>query len=77
MVFEFVELAPFAEVRDRLFSEDEFRELQIYLCEQPDAGDTVPGTSGCRKLRWGAGGKGKRGGARVIYFLEAYDNEIR
>lgn len=76
MLYEFVELAPFAEVRDSLFSEDEFRDLQIYLCEQPDAGDVIPGTSGCRKLRWAAKGKGKRGGARVIYFLRLASGQV-
>ena len=32
------------------------------------AGDLIPGTGGVRKLRWGLKGRGKRGGARVIYF---------
>ena len=32
------------------------------------AGDEIPGTGGVRKLRFGALGRGKRGGARVIYF---------
>jgi hypothetical protein len=32
------------------------------------AGDLVQGTGGIRKLRWGLEGRGKRGGARVIYF---------
>lgn len=27
-----------------------------------------PGTGGVRKLRWGLEGRGKRGGARLIYF---------
>jgi hypothetical protein len=27
----------------------------------------IPGTGGARKLRWAAKGKGKRGGARIIY----------
>ena len=34
----------------------------------PDAGDVIPGTGGLRKLRWGIGQRGKRGGARVIYY---------
>ncbi len=29
----------------------------------------MPGTGGIRKLRWGLEGRGKRGGARVIYFF--------
>ena len=28
----------------------------------------VPGSGGCRKLRWSRAGTGKRGGVRVIYF---------
>lgn len=27
----------------------------------------IPGVGGVRKLRWAAKGKGKRGGARIIY----------
>jgi hypothetical protein len=38
-----------------------------YLIDHPDAGDVIPGAGGARKLRWAAKGKGKRGGARVIY----------
>jgi hypothetical protein len=37
------------------------------LSDHPNAGDVIPGASGVRKLRWGAKGKGKRGGARIIY----------
>jgi hypothetical protein len=35
----------------------------------PEAGDLMPETGGVRKLRWALPGKGKRGGARVIYFF--------
>ena len=34
----------------------------------PTSGDLIPGTGGVRKLRWGLEGRGKRGGARVVYF---------
>jgi len=30
-------------------------------------GPVIPGAGGARKLRWAAKGKGKRGGARIIY----------
>jgi len=33
-------------------------------------------SGGCRKLRWAASGRGKRGGARVIYFLRVSSGEI-
>jgi hypothetical protein len=38
-----------------------------YLIDHPNAGDVIPGASGARKLRWAAKGKGKRGGARIVY----------
>ncbi|MCH8553426.1 MAG: type II toxin-antitoxin system RelE/ParE family toxin [Natronospirillum sp.] len=34
----------------------------------PQSGEIMQGTGGIRKLRWSAQGKGKSGGARVIYY---------
>jgi hypothetical protein len=42
-------------------------DVATYLVDHPDAGDVIPGSGGTRKLRWAAKGKGKRGGARVVY----------
>ena len=50
--------------------------LQLYLMAGPQGGDVIPGSGGCRKLRWAASGRGKRGGARVIYFLRLSEDEI-
>jgi mRNA-degrading endonuclease RelE of RelBE toxin-antitoxin system len=36
-------------------------------------GDIIPDTGGIRKIRWKSNGKGKRGGARVIYYF--YDEQ--
>jgi hypothetical protein len=44
------------------------RRLQNFLIATPDAGDVIQGGSGLRKLRWTMPGRGKRGGARVIYY---------
>ena len=41
--------------------------MAVYLSDHQDAGDVIQGAGGARKLRWAATGKGKRGGARVIY----------
>lgn len=49
------------------WSMDEHGEFMVFIAGNPDAGDVIPGSGGCRKVRWGAGGKGKRGGVRVIY----------
>ena len=35
----------------------------------PESGDIIPGGGGCRKVRWAASGRGKRGGTRVIHFI--------
>jgi hypothetical protein len=50
------------------WSDEAYRLLQLYLVANPDAGDLIPGTGGLRKLRWGAEGRGKRGGHRIIYY---------
>lgn len=39
------------------------------LIAQPDKGDLIQGTGGLRKIRMALKDKGKRGGARVIYFM--------
>ena len=51
-----------------ILTDDEYRELQRFLAEYPDAGDIIPGSHGLRKLRWAISGKGKRGGTRIIYY---------
>jgi mRNA-degrading endonuclease RelE of RelBE toxin-antitoxin system len=49
-------------------TDDEYRKLQQFLAQYPDAGDIIPGSHGLRKLRWAISGKGKRGGTRIIYY---------
>lgn len=52
---------------------DEQRSMAIdFIAEFPDAGEVMPGTGGVRKLRVALQGRGKRGGARVVYY---YHNE--
>ncbi len=63
-----VETPTFSRQADKLFREDEKRELIDLLSASPLAGDEIPGTGGVRKLRFAASGRGKRGGARVIYY---------
>ncbi|WP_105436419.1 type II toxin-antitoxin system RelE/ParE family toxin [Neorhizobium tomejilense] len=49
-------------------SDEDITELVDYLASNPDAGDEMEGTGGCRKLRWSIRGnnKGKSGGVRTI-----------
>lgn len=51
-----------------ILSDEEYRLLQIQLINKPDSGKIIRGSGGLRKLRWSAGGHGKRDGIRVIYY---------
>ena len=72
----FVELAPFISFRCDQWSDDELRALQNFLLASPDAGDVIRGGAGLRKLRWSVQGRGKRGGARVIYYRYVPGDQI-
>jgi hypothetical protein len=54
-------------------SEKEIDAIVNFLAENPDAGDEMAGTGGCRKFRWPGRGKGKSGGFRTITF---YSGEL-
>lgn len=67
-MFTFIELQGFSKRRPLLLPDDEFRAFQEALIENPEAGDTIAGTGGFRKIRWSRSGMGKRSGIRVIYY---------
>jgi mRNA-degrading endonuclease RelE of RelBE toxin-antitoxin system len=69
-VFSFIETKLFTRLVQEYLKDDEYRELQALLIQQPETGDIVPGSGGVRKLRWRAVGRGKRGGYRVIYYAK-------
>lgn len=69
-MYSFIETKLFTRFVDDYLSDEEYRELQVALIGNPNAGDVVPGSGGVRKLRWRAAGRGKRGGYRVIYFAK-------
>lgn len=68
-----VETPEFLSAIRKLMSDDERALLVDYLAHNPTAGDLVQGTGGIRKARWALEGRGKRGGARVIYFYHDAD----
>ncbi len=63
-----VETPEFLAATRRIMDEMERDLLVNYLARNPLAGERIPGTGGVRKLRWGLAGRGKRGGARVVYY---------
>lgn len=48
-------------------SDEDLRRLENMLLDDPKAGDVIPHLNGARKLRFSLSGRGKSGGARVIY----------
>ena len=75
---EFIEAPVFTRILPSYLGADDYRELQLHLARDPEAGDVIPGTGGFRKLRWPdrRRGKGKRGGLRVIYYHLASDTQV-
>jgi hypothetical protein len=63
-----VETPEFLAATRRIMDDDERGVLVDFLARNPLFGDLIPGTGGVRKLRWGLEGRGKRGGARVVYY---------
>ena len=64
----FVESPQFTRTITQLVGDDEYRLLQAALLENPEAGAVIVGSGGLRKIRWSLPGRGKRGGARMIYY---------
>lgn len=64
-----IESPAFTEQCTDLWTDAEYAAFQQFLVARPEAGDVIPGLGGLRKVRWSAKGRGKRGGARVIYLL--------
>ena len=72
----FIEASSFTKLLSKYLTDDEYRALQTYLMQKPDAGNLVKGSGGVRKVRWASEGKGKSGGVRVIYYWNKADHEI-
>ena len=65
---EFIETQTFTCLLKGLLADDEYREMQYELLQNPARGDIIKGGGGIRKLRFAVQGRGKSGGVRVIYY---------
>jgi hypothetical protein len=72
----FIETPVFTRQIKALVEDEEYRLLQLRLVTNPDAGDLIPRSGGLRKIRVGVAGRGKRGGARVIYYWVTARSQI-
>lgn len=70
MELTFIELSFFEKYRADYLTDEEYRALQNELLDNPTKGDLIQGTNGLRKIRIADSkrNKGKRGGARAIYY---------
>jgi len=75
-LIEFCELPSFTKTYSDIATDEELLELQMELCENPEKGELVRGTGGARKVRMRRPGKGKSGGARVIYYWQDEEGVI-
>ena len=73
---EFKETSAFTRQIVELMTDEQYRRLQTFLINNPQTGDVIKGSGGLRKIRWGAEGRGKRGGTRVIYYLEIDESTV-
>jgi hypothetical protein len=73
---EFVRFLSFEKSAAVLFTEADILELELQLLLDPEGGDVIPGARGLRKLRRPLAGRGKRGGARIIYYFVIADEKI-
>ena len=62
--------------KDVGMTDDEVNSLISFLSENPDAGDEIKGTGGCRKIRVSGRGKGKSCGYRTITFFSGRDTPV-
>ncbi len=58
------------------WTEDERGAFAAWIAANPESGDVIPGSGGCRKVRWSRAGSGKRGGVRVIHYNQLADGRI-
>lgn len=64
----FIETPVFTTQIKALAPDDAYQEVQRRLLADPEVGDVIQRSGGLRKVRMALPGRGKRGGARVIYY---------
>ena len=74
----FIETSTFTKLLPKYLTDEEYRGLQTYLLQKPDAGDLIKGSGGVRKVRWAPVGSGKSAsipGYMLKQIAEAIKNE--
>lgn len=75
MTREFIFTQPFRISWAKMgLNDEDLKQLEFILLQNPQQGDVIQGTGGARKLRIQLEGRGKRGGGRVIY-VDIFEKE--
>jgi hypothetical protein len=65
---ELIETPIFTRQITALVNDDDYAEFQSHLAANPAMGPIIKESGGLRKVRLAVGSRGKRGGARIIYY---------
>ena len=65
---ELIETSTFTRQITALLGDEDYGAFQSRLAANPGVGALIKGGGGIRKIRVAVGSRGKRGGARVIYY---------
>ncbi|CAA6679229.1 MULTISPECIES: type II toxin-antitoxin system RelE/ParE family toxin [unclassified Lentimonas] len=76
MEVTFYETTSFTEGVSKLRAQAQCLELKEELTRNPEKGNLLRGTGGFRKIRMRLQGRGKSGGARVIYYYLSDDGVV-
>ena len=71
-----VETPTFVADARKVWSDEVRLQFFAWIANEPEAGTVIPGSGGCRKVRWSRPGMGKRGGVRVIYWTRPAAGEL-
>ena len=75
-MFTVIETPTFSRLVPDYWSENERQDFAVFIANEPESGDVVPGSGGVRKVRWSRKGTGKRGGVRIIYYNKLKNGEV-
>jgi len=75
-MFTVIETHEFVDSAKAVWRDAEREAFIDFIAANPEAGVVIPDTGDLRKVRWSRAGMGKRGGARVIYFVQNEAGEV-
>ncbi len=71
-----VETHYFVRTAEDIWDDEELQDIVAWFPSHYESGDVMRDCGGLRKIRAPIAGRGKSGGARVIYFVKRADGEI-